>query len=91
MVKTSSITKPRTRGTKRLHWALPETGYVRERELLAHVLPVSASTLARMVKRGKFPAGVKLAPRITGWRAEDVRMWLAAPSEYRANRATQEG
>lgn len=51
---------------------LPETGYLR----LPHVLkliPVSKATWWNGCRTGRFPKPYKLAPRITAWRAEDIR------------------
>ena len=44
------------------------------------ILPISGPTLWRWVNAGKFPAPVKLSNRVTAWRAEDVRAWMAARS-----------
>lgn len=51
---------------------LPETGYVRLFDVL-RVIPVGKSTWWAGVKCGRFPKGVKLGPRITAWRVEDIR------------------
>lgn len=53
----------------------PETGIVRLWSILAPngPIPVSKSTWWLGVKTGRFPKPVKLGPRITGWRAEDIR------------------
>lgn len=56
---------------------LPETGFLRQSQVLAFV-PISKSTLWRRVQAGTFPAPVKLSSRITAWRAEDVRRWIEA-------------
>lgn len=56
--------------------AIQHTGYIRGKQILASILPVGRTTLWRMVKRGQFPAPVRLGPNITAWRAEDVRDWL---------------
>lgn len=56
---------------------LPETGFLRQKQVLA-LVPISKSTLWRRVGAGTFPAPVKLSPRVTAWRAEDVRGWIAA-------------
>ncbi|WP_176314667.1 helix-turn-helix transcriptional regulator [Burkholderia vietnamiensis] len=85
MVKAATFPKPRTPGLKSTAWTLPETGYVREAQLIGHVLPVSATTLWRMVKRGAFPAPVKLSPRVTAWHVDDVRAYLADPAGYLAS------
>ncbi len=58
---------------------LPETGFVRQSQLLAGVLPFSAATLWRKVKNHTFPAPVKLSAGVTAWKAEEVRAWIAAP------------
>lgn len=48
--------------------------FVRERELL-EVLPVSRSTLLRMVKSGAFPAPRYLNAQIKYWLVCDVLAW----------------
>lgn len=55
--------------------SLPETGFIRLANLLAPdgPIPVSKSTWWLGVKTGRFPKSVKLGPRITAWRAEDIR------------------
>lgn len=63
---------------------LPETGYVRQSQLIPYVLPISSATLWRKVKAGTFPAPVKLSTRVTAWRVEAVREYLADPAGYRA-------
>jgi predicted DNA-binding transcriptional regulator AlpA len=37
------------------------------------VIPVSPSTWWDGVKKGRFPQPVKLGPKITAWRVEDIR------------------
>ena len=51
---------------------LPSEGFVRLDAVLA-VIPVSRSTWWAGVRSGRFPAPVKLSPRITAWRVEDIR------------------
>lgn len=55
--------------------ALPETGYVRLKRILGPIgpIPVSKSTWWAGVKDGRFPKPVKLGPRTTAWRVEDIR------------------
>jgi predicted DNA-binding transcriptional regulator AlpA len=55
--------------------ALPETGFVRQSQVL-HFVPFSKSTLWRRVGEGEFPTPVKLSVGITAWRAEDIRRWI---------------
>ncbi len=52
--------------------ALPETGYLRLPSVL-RFFPVGKSTWWEGVKSGRFPKPVKLGPRITAWRVEDIR------------------
>jgi predicted DNA-binding transcriptional regulator AlpA len=56
--------------------ALPETGFLRQPQVLAFV-PISKSTLWRRIQARTFPEPVKLSARITVWRAEDIRCWIA--------------
>ncbi len=57
--------------------ALPETGFVRQPQVL-RLVPVSKSTLWRRVRAKTFPAPVKLSPGVTAWRAEELREWISA-------------
>jgi len=54
---------------------LPETGFVRLKQILAPAgpIPVSKSTWWAGVKDGRYPKPVKLGRRITAWRVEDIR------------------
>jgi prophage regulatory protein len=58
---------------------LPETGYVRQFQLIPVIFPFSSATLWRKVKAGTFPRPVKLGPRITAWRVEDIRSHIDMP------------
>ena len=66
--------------------ALPDSGYVRESQLVQSPrrpatptpLPFSAPTLWRKVKAGTFPAPVKLSERVTAWNVGTVRAWMTA-------------
>ena len=51
---------------------VPATGFVRMPHILK-LIPVSRSTWWAGVRIGRYPAPVKLGPRITAWRAEDIR------------------
>lgn len=52
--------------------ALPDAGLVRLPDIL-RIYPVSRSTWWAGVKSGRYPRSVKLGPRITAWRVEDIR------------------
>lgn len=55
---------------------LPSTGYVRQAQLVPHIIPFSSATLWRKVKAGHFPRPVKLSERVTAWAVEDIRAWM---------------
>jgi prophage regulatory protein len=52
----------------------PRTGFVRLSSILAPKgpLPVSKSTWWLGVKQGRYPQPMKLGPRVTVWKAEDI-------------------
>ena len=54
---------------------LPKTGFLRLPSIIAPngPIPVSRSTWWAGVKDGRYPKPVKLGPRITAWRVEDIR------------------
>lgn len=52
--------------------SLPATGFVRLPVILK-LFPVSKATWWDGVKTGRFPKSVKLGPRTTAWKAEDIR------------------
>lgn len=37
-----------------------------------HQFPVGRATWWRGIKEGRFPAGIKLSPRVTVWRQSDI-------------------
>jgi prophage regulatory protein len=50
--------------------------YIRQAELIPAIIPISSATLWRWVKAQAFPAPVKLGPRVTAWRWDDVQAWM---------------
>jgi len=57
------------------NYPLPHAGFVRLSSILAPrgPIPVGKSTWWEGVRSGRFPKPVKLGPRITAWRVEDIR------------------
>lgn len=62
--------------------ALPETGFLRLPSIIGNakanppipaLIPVRKSTWWAGVKAGRYPKPVKLGPRVTAWRVEDIR------------------
>ncbi|NWK79808.1 AlpA family transcriptional regulator [Aquitalea sp. LB_tupeE] len=66
--------------------ALPATGFVRLADL-RQIIPFSDSTVWRRVKNSTFPAPIRLSERVTAWRVEDIRKFLADPVNYQADAA----
>lgn len=63
---------------------LPETGFLRLPQIIGSVkyntpaiIPVCKATWWAGVKSGRFPAPVKLSPRVTVWRIEDIRAFIS--------------
>ena len=63
---------------------LPTTGFVRLKAILGPKgpIPVSKSTWWAGVKTGRFPEPLKLGPRITAWRVEDIRSLLESLARH---------
>jgi predicted DNA-binding transcriptional regulator AlpA len=66
---------------------LPSTGFLRLPQIIgntrggppvAPLIPVCASTWWAGVKSGRYPQPVKLSPRVTVWRVEDIRQLIAS-------------
>lgn len=61
---------------------LPKAGFLRLTQIIGDlkaeppvppIIPVSKSTWWDGVKTGRYPKSVKLGPRVTAWRVEDIR------------------
>ena len=51
--------------------SLPETGFLRLDQVLK-LIPVSRSSWWAGIKVGRYPPGVKIPPRCTGWNRSDI-------------------
>lgn len=65
---------------------LPETGFLRLPQIIGDpkaqppipaIIPVKKTCWWEGVKSGRFPKPVKLGPRVTAWRVEDIRYLIA--------------
>lgn len=63
-------------------YQLPQTGYLRLPQILGNpkaeppipaIIPVSKSSWWQGIKDGRYPKPVKLGPRTTAWKVEDIR------------------
>ena len=68
-------------------YRLPETGFLRLPQIIGDpkaeppvplIIPVKKSCWWEGVKSGRFPKPVKLGPRVTAWRVEDIRALIAS-------------
>lgn len=57
---------------ERIITPLPQEGFVRLPQVL-HVLGIGKTTFWEGIKTGRFPAPVKLGPRTSVWKVEDIR------------------
>lgn len=69
------------------HIPLPETGFLRLPQIIGDLnanppiparIPVSKSTWWAGIKTGRYPKPLKLGPRVTVWRVEDIRRLIAS-------------
>ena len=73
----------------------PSSGFLRLKQIIgdpsadppiAPILPIGRSTLLKAVQEGRFPAPVRLGPRITAWRIKDIWAWAENPQAYASER-----
>jgi predicted DNA-binding transcriptional regulator AlpA len=64
---------------------LPEMSYLRLKQIIGDrnaeppippIVPVGKSTWWKWVQEGKAPSPIKLGPRVTVWRSEDIRQFV---------------
>jgi prophage regulatory protein len=69
---------------------LPSVGFLRLPQILgdskanppiAPLIPVRKSTWWAGVKTGRFPAPIKIGPRISAWKVEDIRRLIDSIGE----------
>lgn len=67
---------------------LPETGFLRINQIIGDskkgippLIPVKKTTWWDGVRKGRFPKPVKLGPRVTVWRVEDIRALIEKASQ----------
>ena len=66
--------------------SIPETGFLRLSQILGNpksnpptppIIPISKSGWWQGVSSGRYPAPLKLSPKVTVWRVEDIREMIA--------------
>ena len=63
---------------------IPATGFLRLPQVLA-LIPVGRSSWWRGCKEGIYPKPIKLGPRTTVWRAEDIAAFIESLGNQGAN------
>lgn len=66
-----------------LQHQLGNSGFLRLSQVL-EIIPVSKSTWWAGMASGRFPKSVKLGPRTTAWRIEDIQKLIAEVSNERS-------
>ena len=61
---------------KQKDFDLPKEGFVRL-PVIIKIMGICESSWWRGVKEGKYPKSIKLAPKTTVWRVEDIRALIA--------------
>ena len=54
---------------------IPTVGFLRLPQIL-QLVPISKSAWWEGCKTGRFPKPIKLGPRTTAWKAEDIAEWV---------------
>ena len=66
--------------------SISETGFLRLSQILGNpksnpptppIIPISKSSWWQGVSSGRYPAPLKLSPKVTVWRVEDIREMIA--------------
>lgn len=72
------------------HNSLPETGYLRIKQIIGDkkakpplppIIPIGRSSWWDGVKKGKFPKPVKIGERTTAWKVEDIKNLIESYSK----------
>jgi hypothetical protein len=66
-----------------MNYQLPETGFLRLNQIVGDakrghppIIPVKKTSWWQGVKSGRFPKPIKLGPKTTVWRVEDIRAFI---------------
>ncbi|MDL2307813.1 AlpA family transcriptional regulator [Desulfovibrio sp. OttesenSCG-928-C06] len=60
--------------------SIPTTGFLRLPQVLA-IVPICKSSWYAGCRSGRYPKPVKLGPRTTAWRAEDIAAFISKFNE----------
>lgn len=60
---------------------LPKEGHVRW-PTISRMTGLARSTVWRMEQRNAFPKSIRLTPRLTIWKSDQIRAWLDDPVSW---------
>ncbi len=69
--------------------SLPQTGFLRLKQIIGDpkaeppippIIPIKKTAWWSGVRSGRYPTAVKLSPRVTVWKVEDIRALIASAS-----------
>lgn len=69
-----------------MHDDIPKEGLLRVKQILP-VIHVSRSGWWAGVREGRFPQPIKLGPRTTVWKAEDIRSLIQGKTDWKTRTA----
>src|SRR5580698_1744736 len=67
----TGLGRPGRKGRRNAMYEIPSTGFLRLAQVLT-VIPLGKTCWWEGVRSGRYPKPVKLSPRCTAWRAEDI-------------------
>ena len=73
-------TNEKTGNNEGMPVVMPSEGFVRLPVVIA-VLGIGKTTFRRGIREGRFPKPVKIGPRSSAWRVEDIRATIAEISK----------
>lgn len=65
---------------------IPATGFLRLPQIM-ELFPISKSAWWQGCRTGRYPKPVKIGPRTTVWRAEEVRAFIESATSQRDGKA----
>lgn len=69
--------------------SLSKKGFLRLTQVLS-LIPISKSSWWAGVAKGKFPKPIKLGPRTTAWKIEDIEQFLYQFASYKNDKNKRE-
>lgn len=68
---------------------IPSTGFLRLPQIM-ELVPISKSSWWQGCKAGRYPKPIKLGPRTTVWRAEEIKAFIERVSDQQQSEGGNE-